>query len=259
MKSKLIEIALAICTVLSLIFAISQFFMSNFLLGIGLAILATILIAWALFIWFKKFCSRSFTKQCKNVGIVNIIQQKDKFNKNYKKIPEKIKKASEICAFFTTGHGFFKANEEALKYAANNNILDNVRVIIGKKDSAFLTKVAEVEIKAGWKSDINSIHNEITSVIDILEDIKKALKRNVSIEIRYVETEFRASMVLIKSRSMEGKKKEKWGWVTLTLPPAKARNSISFEIEGSEGKDKDDIYSQCEDHFNSIWKQALSE
>jgi hypothetical protein len=57
-------------------------------------------------------------------------------------------------------------------------------------------------------------------------------------------------MVLIKDKKTE----RKWGWITLTLPPAKAVNTISFEIQ-SKNSSKDNIYNQCLEHFDAVWKK----
>jgi hypothetical protein len=56
-------------------------------------------------------------------------------------------------------------------------------------------------------------------------------------------------MILIESKS-----DERWGWVTLTLPPLKAVDTFSFEIE-SKKSEYDNIYNQCKYHFDAVWKR----
>jgi hypothetical protein len=52
--------------------------------------------------------------------------------------------------------------------------------------------------------------------------------------------------------------KGKWGKITLTLPPAKAADSMSFYIRGKLkcffNKEADNIFEQCEKHFDEIWE-----
>jgi hypothetical protein len=43
-----------------------------------------------------------------------------------------------------------------------------------------------------------------------------------------------------------------WGWINITLPPTKARNTTSLEIIGKNGQET--LYSQCEKHFDVLWE-----
>ena len=181
-------------------------------------------------------------EQCNNVGILNIISQKTNVEKNYPKMVEKLKNAAEIRIFHTTGHGFFhsRSNQSAIKNAIINNRAE-VQVLIGQKKSPFLSSVEKIEKAAGERGS-KSIHEEINDVEKTLNEIEK------KISLRYVETEFRSSIVLIK-----GTEGNEWGWVTLTLPPFKAINSISFEIE------KGNMYNDCIEHFKAVWTNASTE
>ena len=183
--------------------------------------------------------------QRKKVGIIDIIQQKDMDFKKLSKIPEKLYNAKIIKVFFNTGHSFFGAHSKTIRKAINENKTKEVNVLLAKEDSKFLDDIAIIEKDKDTTSESSSFKKQIQDVKDELDDINKGINKNV-IEIRYYDTEFRLSMILIESI-----KKEKWGWITLSLPPYTSVDSISFEIESN---DKDDnIYNLCEDHFNAVW------
>lgn len=52
---------------------------------------------------------------------------------------------------------------------------------------------------------------------------------------------------------------DKKGWFTITLPPAKSRETVSFEIISNENfSSKNNLMHRTINHFNSIWDYALS-
>ena len=256
MKSKNFIISL-ITGSLSALGTISQIFSSgNPFLIVFLCVLTFLFLYLAVLIFFKR---KLIAGQCEEVGINNIVQQKYTTDKNYKKTIERLKTATEIRIFHTTGQKFFHANETAIKDAICNNDA-KVHVLIGKKGSKFLSDVSVLEVNARdyknrqIRTEKQDIHTEITDVENLLKGLMDMNDNPMgSIKIGYVETEFRMSMTLTKDN-----KGNEWGWITLTLPPAKARNSISFEIEGKNQKEDDNIYNQCVTHFDAIWKKVTN-
>jgi uncharacterized membrane-anchored protein YhcB (DUF1043 family) len=55
-------------------------------------------------------------------------------------------------------------------------------------------------------------------------------------------------MILTKDRSGAS-----WGWITISLPSRKARDTTSFEITKNK-KGLESLYAQCEKHFDELWE-----
>jgi len=179
-------------------------------------------------------------------GLLDIFSQKGNFHKFDVILSKKIRKANEIKILLTTGARFFNNLRADLLSAIKDNNAESIKILIGTKDHVFLNDVKKIEDRA----DKNDINSEIDTVIGIIEGIRKeAGDLGNRIELKHFSTEFRASIILIDSG------KEKWGKITLTLPPAKASDSMSFFIRGKifYNKKADNIFEQCENHFNKIW------
>jgi len=183
-------------------------------------------------------------------GLLEVFSQKDNTQKSNVKLSKKIRKAKEIKILFTTGAAFFGNFKtdllKALKYHGDDI---KVKVLIGAKAQLFLNDVNGIEGRPP-KENINS---EVDKIIGIIAWIReKAGVDDRRIELRHFSTEFRASMILI-----DPGKGRKWGKLTLTLPPAKAIDSMSFYIRSKilNNKNSDNIYEQCEDHFDELWNK----
>jgi len=196
---------------------------------------------------------RQFIKM-NTVGIINIFPQEDNDLLHKSKLKNKIENAKIIRLFFTTGRIFFINNKDALSTAINNGA--KIQVLLAKKDSTFLSDVAIMEKKYAETLSLDSIHKEVDDVYDKISLIRaeQSAKVKGEISVKYYETEFRMSMILIESAG-----KNDWGWVTVTLPPAKAINTISFEIEQNKHATKDNMYTQCKTHFEDVWEKIADE
>jgi len=210
-------------------------------------------------------------------GILDVFSQKNNSKKSDKLLSKKIRKAEEIKILFTTGSGFFGSYKTDLLAAIKNGA--KIKILIGTKNSVFLNDINVIEDRVNKVVDINL---EVDRVLGIVTEIRESNNNEKgSIELEHYSTEFRTSMILIKY------KKEKWGKITLTLPPAKAADSLSFYIRGkiiiiekieniykqckkhfykkrkenenkeqnngSENNIVDNIYERCENHFDEIW------
>jgi len=201
----------------------------------------------------KIFGKKDLEKKCNAVGIIDIFQQGGNPSKNPSMMPEKLINANKIRIFQTTGNKFFNTNWECIEGAIKKNEA-KVSVLIADENSDFLKDVQSLEVsEEGNTGRISNeeIQTEIKVVRDIIDKINERLSTKFvgrEVKVRYYKTEFRLSMVLVESTSGEN-----WGWITLTLPPAKARNSISFEITTS--KEDDNIFNHCIRHFDEIWKK----
>jgi hypothetical protein len=63
-----------------------------------------------------------------------------------------------------------------------------------------------------------------------------------SVDIGYFSTHLRSTMILCD---------EDWGWLTITLPPARAPETPSFEL-GTKGRHT--LLEACRRHFNRTWE-----
>jgi hypothetical protein len=186
--------------------------------------------------------------QNKNAGIISIIPRKDNSVINSPFIVEKLKSARKIKFFFNTGYSFFGAHSKIILEAINENKTEDIMVLIAKEDSKFLDDIAIIEKNKDTTSGFLPFNEQVQAVKKELDGINKKTHKNV-IEIRFYDTEFRVSMILIESRN-----DEKWGWLTLSLPPYTSVKSFSFEIE-SKDKNDDNIYNLCEKHFDAVWEK----
>ncbi|MDR1173878.1 MAG: hypothetical protein LBK83_00230 [Treponema sp.] len=198
------------------------------------------------------------TSRNEMAGIIRLIQQRrDIVKKNPENMSDKLQNARRIKIFLTTGLGFFETNYRAIQQAIHDNEAE-AQVIIANKESEFLEAVAQMETKVNKRTKNMIIQNEIDEVKNKLVEINDIIKKEKNtgkeyIKIKYFNTEFRLSMILIESKNGE-----RWGWVTLTLPPLKAVDTFSFEIESKNQKD-DNIYNQCNTHFDAVWERLKTE
>jgi len=203
------------------------------LLSIGFVII--------IFIFLKEMIKPSFILKCNKFGIVDVYSNSNES----RKIENKIKNAKTIDLFFQTGQAFFNKFQSAIVHTIKENNT-KIRIIVGKKDSVFLKDISNIEIKFKNRSENRELNNEINAIEEFVHDFKARTHKDASIGLKHFSTEFRTSMILIKTL------KDEWGWVTLTTPPLKTADSISFEIINNSNKDN--IYKQCKKHFDSVWE-----
>jgi hypothetical protein len=165
-----------------------------------------------------------------------------------------ISNAREIKMIFTTGESFIKGNNNYLSKAVS--IGCHIKVLCADPHSEFLTDVQKSEeLKIG---DRSAIHREYKNVLDELHNIYMKAKNEVSdlsilgtIEVASFGTLFRSTIaVCIREDG------SKWGWLTVTLPPLKSRDTISFTFEKPEGVEGNHVLKGAEDHFDKIWEIA---
>jgi hypothetical protein len=101
--------------------------------------------------------------------------------------------------------------------------------------------------------DRDSISEEIRKVERRLrEAIGEAYRQSIrdgetstgSVHIGYFSTHLRCTMILCD---------EDWGWLTITLPPARAPQTPSFELSN---RGRHTLLEACWRHFNRTWTIA---
>jgi hypothetical protein len=171
----------------------------------------------------------------KDLGILNIYST----GVSTEKLGKSIRSAKFIKMFFTTGIVFFRSREDDLIKAFENNA--NMSVIISLPKTDFTREIELIESRK-----IGEISNEIEQVKTILNRcLKEAMKNtnNQSIgrfTIKQFNTQLRIPYIICD---------DKYAWITLTLPPARSVQSISFEAAYSDNG----LLKKCINNFDEIW------
>lgn len=158
------------------------------------------------------------------------------FNKDL--IIQKISKARKIYFLSTTGAGLFKTlKEEALPNALKNGA--EVNVILPDKDSEFCEDVALAECKQNFYGKMieiqnkNRIHFEYDMVFQYLnEAYTLAMQAEEKVSLGTLtcycsQTLLRQTIVLAIDDNNKA-----WGWISMTMPPVRTTDSLSFSIDG---------------------------
>lgn len=161
--------------------------------------------------------------------------------------------------FYTTGARLLQNYEELLaKFVSKGG---EIKFICCKPHSAFLTEVQLIEETVGGLVDRSSIHNEFygcfTALLHVL-NLAKNRFRDYSgsdigkIELAFTETLFRSSILICEKQNRQ----DSWGWLTLTLPPFKSKETVSFELIGCEETKRNEnvLINRASNHFDSVWE-----
>lgn len=124
----------------------------------------------------------------------------------------------------------------------------SLRLLVPELHSPFLRDVEQSESEDVYREPISE---EIVKVRRRLREAvgeagRLAARRNRavrsgSVRIGYFTTHLRSTMILVD---------DQWGWLTLTLPPARAPQTPSFEL-GSAGQHT--LLDACLRHFDRTW------
>lgn len=121
-----------------------------------------------------------------------------------------------------------------------------VRILLPEPAHQFVTDVEESESVHVKRTGIGQ---EIRDVNDRLIDFRSEAQKNLSLaslpgnaEIGHYSTHLRSTMILCD---------ERWGWLTITLPPLRAPETVSFElVKSSSGA----LLVACVKHFDRTWE-----
>ncbi|MET9915255.1 DUF4062 domain-containing protein [Streptomyces sp. NPDC006476] len=123
-----------------------------------------------------------------------------------------------------------------------------IQVLVPEPGGMFLADVEESESAHGPRG--MTISEEITIVrqrlLDIVRDAHLSGVNHVpasigSVEIGYFTTHLRSTLVLCDDH---------WGWLTLTLPPARAPETASLALNGGDRS----LLNVCLRHFERTWE-----
>jgi hypothetical protein len=122
-----------------------------------------------------------------------------------------------------------------------------MRVLVPELDSVFLHDVEQSESEDAYREPIS---DEILKVQRRLQEaigeVTRMAARDVrgtvgNVRVGYFTTHLRCTMVLCD---------DSWGWLTITLPPARAPETPSFELHG---QGRYPLLAACIRHFNRTW------
>jgi hypothetical protein len=165
----------------------------------------------------------------------------------------RLRKSRLVRIISTSGVHLIETYTSALVEALANGC--DIRLMLPEPESAFVEDVEMMEEKELGRARPTRIADEIRSVrltlCGALQDASDlaARERNVnpigSISVGRFSTHFRSTMVLCD---------ETWGWLTLTLPPARSTDSPAFALSNSGSRP---LLRVCQSHFDFTWQILL--
>lgn len=166
-----------------------------------------------------------------------------------------LKNANVLKLFLTTGMTFFLINNEILvDFLSRGN---DIKLICCKPHSEALTEVQKLEEYV--YGDRKKIHSEFEQVISCCNNIYAAAQlrngngKSGEIQVCFTSTLIRSSITIAENENDNSG----FGWLTVTLPPAKSRETISFEMKsGDINNNSNNLYSRSLTHFNLTWKHS---
>lgn len=196
-----------------------------------------------------------------HAGVVSIVDDSTKYNQEFVGCLKN--RCNELKILTTTGQGLIVNHKTLFEDFLLSG--KDIYILIGLKNSPFLNEVGLSESTLDY-SRTDSLNDETKTVLDSCIEIfahasaKAAGKRIGSIKIAGFNTQFRSTIVLCELND-----NSQWGWVTITLPPAKALGSVSLEFDsrlhsfsGYDAASKDSsLPTMAENHFTKVWNEAV--
>lgn len=157
--------------------------------------------------------------------------------------------ALNIC--YTTGQSFILSYSDRLtEFVARGG---HVRFLCCKPNTAEMRDIQIIEESVYGNRE--KIHDEFSVVCNVLSNVYTAAKNANkgtmgTIEVGFLSTLFRSSFLVVENS------KGKNGWLTVTLPPAKSRETISFEMSSREEDTTNKLIKRVTNYFNAVWEYA---
>lgn len=146
-----------------------------------------------------------------------------------------------------SGGSLIKVLKDEIVVALTERKAD-LRVLVAAPHSEFVRDVEESESPCRAEK----ITQEIETTAALLREYyskaqskQTAGKKIGAIEIRHYTTHFRLSMTICD---------DCWAWLTLSLPPKRAVQSMSLELSGKNHQ----LLRDCIEHFDKAWQLAES-
>lgn len=159
---------------------------------------------------------------------------------------DRIARAKSLAIMSTSATRLVEIQKSYLVDALSHGC--SVRLLVPELESIFLHDVEESESQYAYREPIS---DEIIKVKRRLLEAKgeaagmAARRGDVSalgkVEIGYFSSHLRCTMVLSD---------DNWGWLTITLPPARAPQTPSFELND---KGRHPLLEACRQHFERTW------
>ena len=198
----------------------------------------------------KKYLSQlNFNRQMQAIGIINTSTRMQ----TRREIARMCEKAELIRLMNVSGVNYLKDNEKLLKSAMDRGA--SVQLLCCAPDSIFLTDIEEMEHNQKdpsgkpLRSEENHISDEIIAAYERYADEEK-------MEIRFYNTQYRMPYVLVYQNDDQIR-----AWLTVTLPPYKARSKKSFVLRGEKSgtktyNDEINFIDMIETNFENIWEHG---
>jgi hypothetical protein len=158
---------------------------------------------------------------------------------------KKIKSGTDIKIMVISGDNLIKGLKNEMVYALAEK-RSEIKLLIGTPGSEFIQDVENAESRSR-KGQISAEIRKVVRYRDeyIAEAKSKAGGKMIgNFEIRFFNTELRSLITIVDN---------KWAWITPHFPPARALQSMSFEVvEKNEGL----LIKACVNHFDTIWNSA---
>lgn len=204
--------------------------------------------------WIREKDSSIF-KSASAVGIKNI--SLDGFLSR-EKLKCWLDEAKQLKLCYTTGRAFVVTNDDLLaEYVSNGG---SIQILCCKPHSEALNDVERIEEfvygdRATIHEEFFTVYRELKNIYNRAKQLNKG-KDGVAlgkIEIGFLSTLLRSSFLIVEND------KNKSGWFTITLPPAKSRETVSFEIVSGEEQDRtNNLIDRSIIYFEYVWENALS-
>ncbi|MGB8507724.1 MAG: DUF4062 domain-containing protein [Pyrinomonadaceae bacterium] len=183
---------------------------------------------------------------CRRQGIARVVPD-GKVDSNV--MTSNLEVSKEIRIMVTSGTRFLDAYRRAISKAIAGGA--NLRLLLPKPESDFIKDVGESERegkegKTRQEELVQEIKEVRPRVLDYFTEAKRSKNpshsRMGTISIGYYTTHLRSTIILCD---------DSWGWLTITLPPFKASETLSLELHqtGSEC-----FLSDCIRHFDRTWE-----
>jgi hypothetical protein len=160
---------------------------------------------------------------------------------------ERIAQARSIAIMSTSAARIIEIQKSYLVEALSKGC--GIRILVPELDSVFLSDVEQSESEDAYREPIS---DEIVKVQRRLREATGEAARlsvrvqdaggGCSVRVGYFSTHLRSTMILCD---------DSWGWLTITLPPARAPQTPSFELS-SQGQHT--LLEACLRHFDRTWE-----
>lgn len=205
--------------------------------------------------WIKEKDSAIF-KSTINAGIVDV--SLDGFLSRHK-LKSWLDNAKELKLCYTTGRAFVLTNSDLLvEFIANGGV---VKLLCCKPESKSMYDIQKIEEKVYGNRE--QIHKEFFDVYNEFKNIYNIARRRFEnndkktfgkIQIGFLSTLLRSSFLICESDNEHAQK----GWFTITLPPAKSRETVSFEFVATEKSlSENNLLNRSSTYFEYAWNYAI--